>query len=106
MELTTPFPLPPAHYTEFTPDYKSKQSQYTIPPSPIVGQFTAFGQIDDINFQPKLQDNIPPLSFQLDNRKDQLKEINKRLKSRFVDLLTVLGGDTNGVIVIDRHWKL
>ena len=95
-DLTTPFPLPPPHYTEFTGDYKSN-NPFAIPPTPIQGDFTVFGQIDNINFQPKLSPDIPKLDFDLANRKDQLKEINSQLKSKFIDLLGALSTDTEGV---------
>ena len=104
MDLTTPFPLPPPHYNEFTSDYKTKSSIYTKPPTPILGPFPSFGQIDDINFEPKLASNIPSLDFELPNKKDQLKEINKRLRLRFLDLLESLSNDTQGVVKVNRLW--
>ena len=97
-DLTTPFPLPPPHYIEFHDGHNHE------PPKPIIGDFTVFGQIDNINFEPKLPPTIDKLEFNLP-RKEQLKEINKRLKLKFIELLRSLSTDTRVSLLIGNHYS-
>jgi mediator of RNA polymerase II transcription subunit 7 len=119
-DLTTAFPLPPAHFKTFTDeawaDFTSRDSSfsgnpYFIPPVPIDGKYIVFGREEQLRFTlPTLEElQIEPLDFESNENADKkqvLKTINRQLKSTFIDLLdTLINNPSNVYLFNDSPWK-
>jgi hypothetical protein len=53
MSIKSSYPKPPEYYKSYTNEVFKKQNteQHLLPPEPIEGDFTVFGQVDNINIK-------------------------------------------------------